>query len=119
MLLEVERFSKRTISVCLSQQEEESDLPTLAEVSSYEAIGSDDGDEDVAMQSPDQYCEGCGDITPELHEGFKFALKFDNQPLCSEGLPDVRATKKLEYRQHLRPHKSTCLFEILPGQQIK
>ena len=47
MLLEVERFSKRTISVCLSQQEEESDLPTLAEVSSYEAIGSDDGDEDV------------------------------------------------------------------------
>ena len=47
VLLEVERFSKRTISVCLSQQEEESDLPTLAEVSTYEAIASDDGDEDV------------------------------------------------------------------------
>ena len=39
----VERFTKRTISVCLSQHEDDSDLPTAAEV---EALLSDDIDED-------------------------------------------------------------------------
>ena len=39
----VERFSKRTISVCLSQAEEDADLPSVAEV---EAILADDIEED-------------------------------------------------------------------------
>ena len=47
VLEEVERFTKRTISVCLTQQEEDSELPSVTEVSTYEAIGSGDEEEDV------------------------------------------------------------------------
>ena len=43
---EVERFSKRTISVCLSQQGEDLDLPSLDESEAMLAEGIDEEEED-------------------------------------------------------------------------
>ena len=59
---EVERFSKRTISVCLSQAEQESDLPSLAEVSSYEPIDDqDDSEVDEECRSTANDADRSGD----------------------------------------------------------
>ena len=41
-----ERFTKRTISTCVSTQEEDSDLPTVAETEAMLSEGIDEEDED-------------------------------------------------------------------------
>ena len=45
----VERFSRRTISVCLSNQEEDSDLPTVAESQAMLSDGINEDEEEETL----------------------------------------------------------------------
>ena len=60
----VERFSKRTISVCLSQHEQDPDLPSLAETEALLSEGiAEDEEEELSIDGGDKAREGDNTIS--------------------------------------------------------
>ena len=49
-----ERFSRRTISVCLSTQEDDSDLPTVAETEAMLSEGINEDEEEELLRNGEQ-----------------------------------------------------------------